>query len=87
MSKYLRLVFCLVLLAKFSSQMQSMARAASEGLMPVLEEHENAAVRDLQRSIGKVQPLLKRYGYGAAAAATLARFMHRSREHIDRVWF
>ena len=37
--------------------------------------HQSAAVRDLERSLAKVQPLLERYGYGAAFAAVMAEGM------------
>ena len=49
-------------------------RSAS-GVTPTSEPHQNAAVRDFERSLEKVQPFLQRYGYGAAFAAVMAEGM------------
>jgi membrane protein DedA with SNARE-associated domain len=66
-SKYLRLVFFLVSLVAFAAWTGSIACASGEG-----EGVSSAAVRDFERSLAKVQPLLERYGYGAAFAAVMA---------------
>lgn len=39
------------------------------------DPHPSAAVRELERSLAKAQPLLERYGYGAAFAAVMAEGM------------
>jgi membrane protein DedA with SNARE-associated domain len=61
--KYLRLVFCLALLVSFA--------AGEEVSSAVLEHYRSTAVREFERSLARVQPLLERYGYGAAVLATL----------------
>ena len=66
-SKYLRLVFFLVSLVACAAWTGSVACASGEG-----EGVSSAAVRDFERSLAKVQPLLERYGYGAAFAAVMA---------------
>jgi membrane protein DedA with SNARE-associated domain len=51
---------------------------ASEGgavLSAVLEDYRSTAVQDFERSLAKVQPLLERYGYGAAFATVMAEGM------------
>src|SRR5499426_744814 len=39
------------------------------------DQHQNAVVRDFERSLAKVQPLLERYGYGAAVVAVMVEGM------------
>jgi membrane protein DedA with SNARE-associated domain len=39
------------------------------------DQHQSAAVRDFERSLAKVQPLLERYGYGAAVVAVMVEGM------------
>src|SRR4029434_3258700 len=39
------------------------------------DHQQSAAVRRFQRSLARVQPLLQRYGYGAAFAAVMAEGM------------
>jgi membrane protein DedA with SNARE-associated domain len=76
--KYLGLVFCLVLLIALSGWTQSVASASVEGgrvSSAMLDHYQSAAVRDFERSLAKVQPLLERYGYGAAFAAVMAEGM------------
>jgi membrane protein DedA with SNARE-associated domain len=41
----------------------------------VFEHYRSTAVQDFERSLAKVQPLLERYGYGAAFATVMAEGM------------
>jgi membrane protein DedA with SNARE-associated domain len=68
--RYLRLVFFLVSLVAFAAWTGLIACASGED-----EGVSSAAVRDFERSLAKVQPLLERYGYGAAFAAVMAEGM------------
>ena len=70
------LVFCLTLLIALSGWRQSVAADSAGGVSSaVLEDYRSKAVRDLERSLAKMQPLLERYGYGAAVLATMAEGM------------
>jgi membrane protein DedA with SNARE-associated domain len=69
------LPFCLVLLIGFSGWRQSVASDSGgrgSSVDSVVTEHDwSVAVRDFERSLAKVQPLLERYGYWAAFAAVM----------------
>ena len=50
--------------------------AALSGASAAPADHQqSAAVRDFEHSLARVQPLLERYGYGAAFAAVMAEGM------------
>jgi membrane protein DedA with SNARE-associated domain len=49
--------------------------AAPSGASAVPADQQSAAVRRFERSLARVQPLLERYGYGAAFAAVMAEGM------------
>jgi membrane protein DedA with SNARE-associated domain len=73
---YLRLVFSLALLIGLSGWRQLVASDSTGGVSSTVFEHyRNTAVRDFERSLAKMQPLLERYGYGAAVLATMAEGM------------
>ena len=72
------LFFCLALLAVPLSTAQSAASASDtrdQDSTAPLEGRQSATVRRFQRSVARVQPLLDRYGYWAAAAVTLVEGM------------
>jgi membrane protein DedA with SNARE-associated domain len=49
--------------------------APVESLAAAADSHQSPLVRDFERSLARVQPLLERYGYGAAFAAVMAEGM------------
>src|SRR4029453_5800945 len=49
--------------------------APAEAVTAPADHQQNAAVRRFERSLARVQPLLQRYGYGAAFAAVMAEGM------------
>jgi membrane protein DedA with SNARE-associated domain len=73
------LIFCITLLAALSLATQSAVSASSsawdERSPAELEEHQSAAVRHFRRTLARMQPLIKRYGYWAAVGATLVEGM------------
>ena len=80
----LRSPFAVALIVSLAFSATSLSRTQSVG--PAIEAPEqdstapsegrqSATVRRFQRSLARVQPLLDRYGYGAAAAATLLEGM------------
>jgi membrane protein DedA with SNARE-associated domain len=70
------LPFCLVLLIALLGWRQSVASASGGwGSSAVIEHYQGVAARDFERSLAKMQPLLERYGYGAAVVATMAEGM------------
>jgi membrane protein DedA with SNARE-associated domain len=74
--KSLRLVFCLAFLIALSGWRQSVASGSGGGVSHAVWEHyRSAAVRDFERSLALMHPLLERYGYGAAVLATMAEGM------------
>jgi membrane protein DedA with SNARE-associated domain len=76
--KCLQLVFCLALLISLSESRKSLASGPVEGgkvSSPASDHYRSASVRDFERSLVKMQPLLERYGYGAAVLATMAEGM------------
>jgi len=58
------------LYTNFASASSPIAAGGASGAAS--DHHQSTAVRDLERSLAKVQPLLERYGYGAAFAAVMA---------------
>lgn len=74
-SKFLRLVLCLVLFAGFSARAQPAVSAPpkTSGASTALPDHRpSEALGGFERAVGRVQPLLDRYGYGAVVAAVMA---------------
>jgi len=70
------LPFCLVLLIVLSGWRQPVASASGGwGSSAVTEHYRSAKVQDFEHSLAKMQPLLQRYGYGAAVLATMAEGM------------
>jgi membrane protein DedA with SNARE-associated domain len=70
------LVFCLTLLIALSGWRQSVASDSARGVSSAaVEDYRSTAVQDFERSLAKMQPLLERYGYGAAVVATMAEGM------------
>ena len=68
------LCFSLILLAGILL-LTRFAGAASDVSTPASEYHYRSAVHTFERSLAKVQPLLDRYRYAAAFAATMAEGM------------
>jgi membrane protein DedA with SNARE-associated domain len=68
-----RWVLCLALLAGASASAPPRATAAAEGngAPNAASGYERAAVRRVERALARVQPLVERYGYGAAVAAVM----------------
>ena len=64
------IALCLLLLS-----VVSVASSHSEDSTLALKRYETAAVRRFQRSLARVEPLMKRYGYWAAATAVLLEGM------------
>ena len=62
------LISCVVLLGAASTPWAGDSTAE-------LEKHQSAPVRHFRRSLARMQPLIKRYGYWAVAGATLAEGM------------
>jgi membrane protein DedA with SNARE-associated domain len=72
------LIFCVALLPALSLATQSAVSVSSawdERSPAELEEHQSAAVRHFRRTLARMQLLIKRYGYWAAAGATLVEGM------------
>jgi membrane protein DedA with SNARE-associated domain len=70
------LLFCLALFAAPLLRTQFGASdAPAQNSTARLERSQSATVRHFRRSLARVQPLLERYGYWAAAAATLLEGM------------
>ncbi|OLC71349.1 MAG: hypothetical protein AUH87_02960 [Deltaproteobacteria bacterium 13_1_40CM_4_54_4] len=72
------LIFRVALLGALSLATQSAVSASPAGDEPSSvesKEHQSAAVRHFRCSIARMQPLIKRYGYWAAAGATLVEGM------------
>jgi membrane protein DedA with SNARE-associated domain len=68
----LAMVFC----ANFAFSAVDLSSSGSGGASVVAADHQqSAAVRRFERSLARVQPLLQRYGYGAAFAAVMAEGM------------
>jgi membrane protein DedA with SNARE-associated domain len=67
---------CLALLIALSAWRQSAASGSGGwGSSVATEQHQEVAARDFEHSLAKMEPLLKRYGYGAAVLATMAEGM------------
>ena len=76
--KYLQLVFFFAVLAGLCASTQSAASsppAAGGESTAVSDPHQHTKVRRFERALARVQPLLERYGYGAAFAAVMAEGM------------
>jgi len=74
----LLLIFCLISSASLSLAqffITSAAQARAEASISELEKHQSSTGRRFRRALAKVQPLIKRYGYWAAAGATLTEGM------------
>jgi membrane protein DedA with SNARE-associated domain len=69
------LCFSLILLAGISLPTRFAGAASGVSSTPASEYHYRSAVHAFERSLAKVQPLLDRYGYAAAFAATMAEGM------------
>lgn len=69
------LCFSLILLAGISLLTRLAGAASGVSSTPPSENHYRSAVHRFERSLAKVQPLLDRYGYAAAFAATMAEGM------------
>src|SRR5262245_54246011 len=66
------MVFC----ANFAIYAVDLSSSGSGGASVVApDQQQSAAVRRFERSLARVQPLLQRYGYGAAFAAVMAEGM------------
>jgi membrane protein DedA with SNARE-associated domain len=53
----------------------SAVNSSASRAIPTAETSQSAVVRDFENSLARVQPLLERYGYGAAFAAVMAEGM------------
>jgi membrane protein DedA with SNARE-associated domain len=76
-SKYFRVFFSLALFAGFSSLSFAVLSVAGAGEDSIAapDQRSNSALRGFERSLAKVQPLLERYGYGAAVLAVMVEGM------------
>ena len=65
-----------LLQANFAFFAVAMSPTTADGVSTAASDHhQSAAVRDFERSLAKVQPLLERYGYGAAVVAVMVEGM------------
>jgi len=70
------LVLATVCCANFAFSAVDLSSSGSGGASVVAPDHQQSgAVRRFERSLARVQPLLQRYGYGAAFAAVMAEGM------------
>jgi membrane protein DedA with SNARE-associated domain len=70
------LVLAMVFCANFAFSAVDLSSSGSGGASVVApDQQQSAAVRRFERSLARVQPLLQRYGYGAAFAAVMAEGM------------
>jgi membrane protein DedA with SNARE-associated domain len=60
---------------EFSAVDSSPSGAGGASAAPADQQQKSSAVRRFERSLARVQPLLQRYGYGAAFAAVMAEGM------------
>ena len=70
------LVLATVFCANFAFSAVDLSSSGSGGASVVAPDHQqSAAARRFERSLARVQPLLQRYGYGAAFATVMAEGM------------